>query len=421
MWVVSAGLFIIAFIIQVYILYKAFKTKDNKCWIALFSFIVSSILSCFIIGFYEIVDIDRTDTEGLVIFILCILAGLVYAGVFILSLVLKFIEKALVNKSGKVRETLSKETKQTAIAIPLLCTVFVACTFCSFDFGRYEIRDYIEEKRYEEVKKKKLVEMVNYLNNKYDTDFTVSDNIYYREENYEDDGGWFYSEYYNIPYIGIFDNGKEKITVADRKGILSDNAQIDEINYLVADYYSDITGVDIEYVHIKERYSDLEDNHINMVLQNGFNEIITKDNVDLFMKDVFKGECVELLFYVKEGEDREEQLNLLTSNLSFLERENIDNIAIYFYKSDEDLIIEEKKLDLYGDHKYDEIDTEYDDSYDDCKFGYYYVPNSHETYSNVERENTFTLIAYSLKRNSYGYKYNDKNTRILNGWIVYEF
>lgn len=421
MWVVSAGLFIIAFIIQVYILYKAFKTKDNMCWIALFIFIVSSILSCFIIGFYEIVDIDRTDTEGLVIVILCILAGLVYAGVFILSLVLKFIERTLVNKSGKVRETLSKEKKQTAIAIPLLCTVFVACTFCSLDFGRYEIRDYIEEKRYEEVKKKKLVEMVNYLNNKYDTDFTVSDNIYYREENYEDDGGWFYSEYYNIPYIGIFDNGKEKITVADRKGILSDNAQIDEINYLVADYYSDITGVDIEYVHIKDRCSDLEDNHINMLLQNGFNEIITKDNVDLFMKDVFKGECVELLFYVKDSEDREEQLNLLTSNLSFLERENIDNIAIYFYKSDEDLIIEEKKLDLYGDHKYDEIDTEYDDSYDDCKFGYYYVPNSHETYGNVERENTFTLIAYSLKRNSYGYKYNDKNTRLLNEWIVYEF
>ena len=158
-----------------------------------------------------------------------------------------------------------------------------------------------------------------------------------------------------------------------------------------------------------------------MVLQNGFNEIITKDNVDLFMKDVFKGECVELLFYVKDSEDREEQLNLLTSNLSFLEREDIDNIAIYFYKSDEDLIIEEKKLELYGDHKYDEIDTEYDDSYDDCKFGYYYVPNSHETYGNVERENTFTLIAYSLKRNSYGYKYNDKNTRLLNEWIVYEF
>ena len=34
---------------------------------------------------------------------------------------------------------------------------------------------------------------------------------------------------------------------------------------------------------------------------------------------------------------------------------------------------------------------------------------------------TSPLIAYSLKRNSYGYKYNDKNTRLLNEWIVYEF
>lgn len=94
MFIVSIILFIVAFIVQTYFLYKAFKNKDNKYWIMSFSLILSSILGCFIIGLYEIVDIDRTDMEGLVIVILCILAGLVYAGVCILSIILKFIEKS---------------------------------------------------------------------------------------------------------------------------------------------------------------------------------------------------------------------------------------------------------------------------------------------------------------------------------------
>ena len=47
---------------------------------------------------YEIVDIDRTDMEGLVIVILCILAGLVYAGVFILSIILFKVKRVCVKK-----------------------------------------------------------------------------------------------------------------------------------------------------------------------------------------------------------------------------------------------------------------------------------------------------------------------------------
>ena len=383
--------------------------------------ILSSILGCFIIGLYEIVDIDRTDMEGLIIVILCILAGLVYAGVFILSIILKLIEKSLVNKSGKVRETLSKETKKAAVVMPLLCTVFVAFTFCSFDYGRYEARDYIEEKRYESVKEKKIIEMVKYLNDKYDSEYTVSDLVYYREENYDTDGGWFHTEHFNIPFIAIFDNGEKKITVADRKGILSDNGQLGEVNVLISDYFSDITGVDVDFVQIIDEYTMDEKNHIGMTIQNGYNTLITEDNIDLFLKELFKGDSVEIIFYVKDGEDREEKLDLLTSKLRFLEQSPLDNIVIYLYPENEELIIEEKKLDLVGDHKYG-FDGENTSDYDDeCKFGYYYVPNSKESYRYFERENEFTVIAYSLRRNSYGYKYNDKDTRLLNEWIVYEF
>ena len=422
MFIVSIILFIVAFIVQAYFLYTAFKKKDNKYWIMLFSLILSSILGCFIIGLYEIVDIDRTDMEGLVIFILCILAGLVYAGVFILSIILKFIEKSLVNKSGKVRETLSKDTKKVAIVMPLLCTVFVAFTFCSFDYGRYEARDYIEEKRYDSVKEKKIIEMVKYLNDKYDSEYTVSDLVYYREENYDDDGGWFYSEYFNIPYIGIFDNGEKKITVADRKGILSDNGQLGEVNVLISDYFSEITGVKIDFVNIRDDYSSFEDNHIGMTMQNGFNELITKDNVDLFFKELLKGDCVELIFYVKDGKDREEKLNLLTSKLNYLAKENIDSLVIYFYDENEELVIKEKMLDLTGDHKYG-YDGENTSDYDDeCKFGYYSISNNHEFYTNyIDNEGIYTVVAYSKEKNDKGYKYRDKLTIEINNWIVYEF
>lgn len=194
MWVVSAGLFIIAFVVQMYFMFKAFKNKDNKFWIMLFSLIISSILGCFIIGIYEFVDIDRTDIEGLVIVILCIIAVLVYGGSLVLSIVLKLIERWMVKKNGIVREKLNQDTKKIAAIILMLCTVFVAFIFCSIDFGRYEAMDFIEEKRYFSVKEKKIKEMVRYLNDKYDSDYTLDDLVYYREENYDDECkfGYYY-------------------------------------------------------------------------------------------------------------------------------------------------------------------------------------------------------------------------------------
>lgn len=421
MYIVGIGLFIILFLVQLVYLYKAFKTKDNKYWTRFFSLIAGSALACVIISLYEIISIERTDIEELVMVIMAIIALLCYGGVLILGILLKIYQSWKLKRDGITTKKLDVYTKQVAIGIPLLCGIFISCCFCSVDFAKYETMEYMENKRYEEVKKKKLVEMVNYLNNKYDTDFTVSDNIYYREENYEDDGGWFYSEYYNIPYIGIFDNGEKKITVADRNDVLSDNGQLEEINILIANYYGDITGVKIDFVNIRDHYAVDEDNHIGMTMQYGYNELITEDNIDLFLKELFKGDSVEMIFYVKDGEDREEKLTLLTTRLRFLEQYPIDNIVVYLYDENEKLIIEEKKVDLSGDHKYGFTGENTSDYNDECKFGYYYVPNSHETYGNVERENTFTVIAYSLKRNSYGYKYNNKNTRILNGWIVYEF
>lgn len=422
MIIVFLVLFIAFLITQLLYLYKSFKTSDNKYWVTLFSLIVGSFLCCILIGLYEFLNIDRTDIEGLLIVIMCIIAAMVYGGSLLLSIVLKLFEVWKLKKSGIVREKLDGVVKNGRIVVGILSIVCISVCVCSFDYAKYETEVYFENKRYDSVKKDKVVKMVKYLNKKYDTDYTVNDLVYYREENYDDDGGWFYSEYFNIPYIGVFDNGEKKITVADRKGVLSDNGQLGEVNALISDYFSEITGVKIDFVNIRDDYSSFEDNHIGMTMQNGFNELITKDNVDLFFKELLKGDCVELIFYVKDGKDREEKLNLLTGKLNYLTKENIDSLVIYFYDENEELVIKEKMLDLTGDHKYG-YDGENSSDYDDeCKFGYYSVSNNHEFYTNyIDNEGIYTVVAYSKDKNDKGYKYRDKLTIEINNWIVYEF
>jgi hypothetical protein len=65
---------------------------------------------------------------------------------------------------------------------------------------------------------------------------------------------------YNIPYITVFEKENQKITVADRKGVISDNAQLKDLNYYIGDYFSKIVDTDIDFVQISKTYNgNIED------------------------------------------------------------------------------------------------------------------------------------------------------------------
>ena len=161
--------------------------------------------------------------------------------------------------------------------------------------------------------------------------------------------------------------------------------------------------------------------------QNGFNEKITQNNISNFIDEIFKEDSLELLFYVKDTEDRTELINVLTSRLSYLKKyNNIERIMIYIYNINEELLV--NNLEKVLTEEYKQYNTS-DDYYDSYKFGYYYVPNDFEYYypknenSNFKNEkfNTFvTSIYYNLHR-GYGPGQGNRTYEILNDWYVYTY
>lgn len=296
---------------------------------------------------------------------------------------------------------------------------------CVIDYSSYIIKEKLEHKRYNEIKEEKLQEMVNFINDKYDLNFSIEDAIYYREEDYSTHKGFLFSEKYNIPYISIFENEGQKITVVDRKGIISDNVQLKEINYFIANCFSNIVGTDIEFVQIRKASNgSIIDDTINKILQYGFNEKITSNNINSFMNEVFKEEDLELIFYIKDSENRDELIDLLTNKLSYLKNEqNLNHVMLYIYNSNEELIVNEDKVELVGDFKYDNLGE--DNYYDDYKFGYYYVPNDFEYfYPNKfenEKFNTFVASAYLNQKKECIPKQETKKFEVLNDWCVYTY
>lgn len=271
-----------------------------------------------------------------------------------------------------------------------------------------------------ETKQTKIEEMANFINKKYNLNFDIEDCIYYREEDYSSHTDIFGNgKTYNIPYITVFEKENQKITVADRKGVVSDNAQLKDLNYYIGDYFSKIVDTDIDFVQISKTYNgNIEDYTINSILQNGFNEKITQNNISDFMDKIFKEDDLELLFYVKDTEDRIGLINTLTSKLSYLKKyTNIERIMIYIYDKNEKLLVNNIEKELS------------DDYYDSYKFGYYYVPNDFEYYypdsenSNFKNEefNTFVASAYYNLNRGYGPGQGNKIYEIINDWYVYTY
>lgn len=97
--------------------------------------------------------------------------------------------------------------------------------------------------------------MVDFVNKKYITNFEVDDCIYYREEDYSRHQDLFGNgKTYNIPYLGIFEKGMKKITVADRKGKLSDDGQLEELNSYLGNFFSKKVGEKIDFVQVRKTY-----------------------------------------------------------------------------------------------------------------------------------------------------------------------
>lgn len=289
-----------------------------------------------------------------------------------------------------------KKGKKILLGIFVICIIFIL----GIVIYNYFSKVYAEYK-YNKTKDYEIEKMAEYISNKYNEKFYADECIYYKEEDYEFHGDIFGNgKDYNIPYIAIFEKNNEQITVVDRKGKVSDDRQLKDLNNIISNYFSNVVGCKIDFVQIKEVHkSGNYDIVINDYIQNHFNDLITNTNIEEFIKGILKEDNLELIFFLKDTDNREQLIDTITTNLNYLkENENIKKVQFYIYDKNEDLVINcfEKRLEK--------------DYYDEYKFDYYYVVTK------SGENNTFlTTGTMNLDRG-----YGSGKGKIVNGWTIRE-
>ena len=275
---------------------------------------------------------------------------------------------------------------------------------------------YIENK-YKSLEPKKenkpiIKEMVNHLNNKYNINVTENDCIQFKIEDYRQKYYISFTANRNVPNVGVFEIDNKKIKVIENNGNMIDNYQIEEINYLIAEYFSKILNVKVDYVEIRKQNDPSIRNYLlNGIIVNKMNTKITKNNIEELINEIYKISNLKLVFYIKDTENRNETINKITNNSIFLREENIKEFNVYIYSKDEDLSI------IYLDEKLNKkLDYE---NYKEIVFGSYFVPNEYE----YEYEKLYNQEYEHYKSNTYvasiKHKYNRKNTnKEENNWKI---
>lgn len=273
---------------------------------------------------------------------------------------------------------------------------------------------------------KQISKMAQFVNEKYGLTFTASDCTYFREEDYEWHGDRLgFGQQYEIPYVAIFEKDGKRITVTDRKGFISDDGQLPELNEWMCGYFEEMTGLDIAFVEVREiSNGNIVDRTLNHILQYDFNARITEENIDDFMDKVFNcGRKLELLFYFREEADFASQREVITTKLkavgsstkvarvTFFTMDATQELEVYFSKP---LMNEEN------------IKNSSDDTTDPYKFGHYHVPNAyihHYPEGSASRYQDVTFItilhggAYSFTK-SYSAGLGKYVTEEYNGWSI---
>lgn len=356
-------LLIILFALETSYLKKSVKTKNNRNWLILFTLIFSSIISLFLLANYcETFSNQRTLSEILGNFFVIVFLFIANFGILFISIIIKILETLRFKKKGIIKDKIDIKTRLKLTVFPFLLIIFVLISLCAADYAYYKYKEQQEIKKYNEVKKEEVKKMVTFINDKYDINFKEKDCIDYVEKDYSTRG--FLPTTYNIPYIAVFKQNNETITVIDRKGFISDNRQLKDIHYIIGDYFTSITGINIEF-------ADLGEYTVNSVLEYDFNKKITHENINKFIDIALKKEDFQLIFYVKDTVIKEDLISDLISKFNYL-KSLTDDIEVYFYKSDEELLVK------FDDNKVDNEEDKYEttpnnDDYD--KFGKYYVDN----------------------------------------------
>lgn len=403
MFILLIILFVLQLIFNIYFLIKSIKTKDNKNWLILFSLSITSLISVTLVGSYSLTNQylgwNTFGYLGICFFALC-----AYLLLLIVNSIFKIVEVRKNKKQNIIVKTLDKKIKIKAITIPLILITLLTLIVCGVDYSKYVLHQRGEINTYNKIKNKEINKMANFLNDKYKMNVQESDCIYYREQDYTRHS-FGNGSTYNIPYISVFKINNERITVVDRKGFISDNRQLKDINDILINYYYQKTGIKFDYIEFNKSYggsSTGNDNIINSVLQTKFNTLITDKSIEQFLNYVLQESDLSISFYIKDNSvnDKETLKYNIINELEYLRNyTNIKIIKVYGYERE--LNIKHKEIEFPSEHK--DYRNSSDDDSDGYKFGCYYIDS-------LLTKFTFSLIM-DLDRG-----YTSGTGELINGW-----
>lgn len=398
-------LFALQLIFNIYFLIKSIKTKDNRNWLIVFSLNISSIISVVLAGGYALTN-KYLGWNVIGYLLICFFAFCAYLFLLIINSIVKIIDVGKNKKQNIIPKTLDKNVKNKSIIFPLILITLLTLCFCGFDYSKCIIQQRGELNTYSNVKEKEIDKMASFLNDKYNINIQESDYIYYREQDYTRHSDILGNgSTYNIPYITVFKNNNELITVVDRKGFISDNRQLKDLNNILIDYYYQKTGIKFDYIEFNKSYGGSwsgNDNVINAVLQTKFNKLINDKNVEQFLEYVLQESDLSISFYINDNsENNIETLKYnITKELEYLrDYDNIEIVQVYGYTGQLD--IKHNEIEFPDEHKnYGNSSDDYDDGY---KFGCYYIDNT---------SNNFTFSLSMDLNNGYTTEMGES----INGW-----
>lgn len=400
-------LFILLFIVNIYFLIKSIRKKDNNNWIISFSLNISSIFSVILILGYSLYNNSISILDSLGYLVIYLFALFLYIITLITNTIFKLLQIRKNKINNIVIKKIAKKTKKKLILLPLLCVISLSIVFCgiySAQGALSTLGNKIIHTKYNRVRNNEINKMADFLNKKYKLKLDKKDCIYYREEDYSEHSDVLGNgKIYNIPYIAVFKTDNEEITVTDRKGFISDNKQLKDINTIITKYFQEKTGIEFSYVEFGKSYVGNwygDDNVINIVLQTKFNKLLSTENVEELLNYILQESDLSIKFYIKNNGNDKNLIYKITKQLSYLKSySNIDILQVQGYKKE--LTIKHKKIIFPSKHQnYGNSGDDYDDGY---KYGCYYVDSN-------ANEFTFNLTM-DLDRG-----YNSGNGKIINGW-----
>ena len=270
----------------------------------------------------------------------------------------------------------------------------------------------------------RIIRMINFVNDKYDMELSPFPVIYGNEDKstHSDILGNGFTR--DIPYYAIFDLGyNDDIIVTERDGILSDDHQLENINRLLGDHLSKITGYAVGYVEVRDPANgNIYDEKISRFIQTKFTQLITEDNIADFLTGICEESDTELVIYVQNTDNRESMLEAITTKLTYLADINtVKSIIVYFYTDDylTTGCCDTRSVctDKNGNIDFTERNYLFNTSFVVNPYEHFEVQSTDE-----EMPNEFVLRAEMILDRGYTAGHGlCKNEYEYNGWIIGEF